>query len=224
MTLTTHQLNTLRHDLVMLATIEYDDVMAELLDHYASLTEQKMASGLPFDEASKWAWAELGSGRGLQKIQDDYVKNIQQQIGEQHISILKSYFGWPAAVTIALVAALIYMVAPFFPVLGMMALLCVFGMVPMILINYGFWKHMDKQSDSRKVIWMYLQKSGSLSWYLFYFIGIDSFGSADKAIWLFQLHSTVGVVLCLLALLYSISFIQLFKENFELKMPSILAR
>lgn len=113
MTLTTHQLNTLRHDLVSLATIEYDDVMAELLDHYASLTEQKMANGLAFDEASKWAWLELGSGVGLQKIQDDYEKGIQQQVKDQHLAIIKGYFRWPMLVTTALVGAVAYLTIPF---------------------------------------------------------------------------------------------------------------
>ena len=40
--LAANQLQILRIDLKDLAGIEYDDVLNELLDHYATLTEQRM--------------------------------------------------------------------------------------------------------------------------------------------------------------------------------------
>ncbi|MGF7217286.1 hypothetical protein GGR92_003459 [Spirosoma lacussanchae] len=112
MALTTIQLKTLRYDLQELAHIEYHDVLTELLDHYATLTEQKMETGLSFEEASRWAWAELGSGKGLQAIQADFVRNIRRQIRRQHMGVLKSYFRWPTTVLTALVGVITYLVVP----------------------------------------------------------------------------------------------------------------
>ncbi len=80
MALTPFQLKSLRYDLVELAHIKYDDVVDELLDHYASLTEQKMETGMSFDEASKWAWAELDLETGLKTIQTTYEKSILQKL------------------------------------------------------------------------------------------------------------------------------------------------
>lgn len=57
MNLTATQLSALRLGLQSLANIEHDEVLDELLDHYAMLTEQKMAEAYAFDEASKWARA-----------------------------------------------------------------------------------------------------------------------------------------------------------------------
>jgi len=106
--LTPSQLTVLRQDLHKLAQIEYDAVFAELLDHYATLTEQKMADGQSFEYASAYAWADLGSGEGMQRLQDDYVKAIRQQVAARHKAIVKSYFRWPTIVVTALMAVLVY--------------------------------------------------------------------------------------------------------------------
>ncbi|AUD04694.1 hypothetical protein [Spirosoma pollinicola] len=219
--LTPTELNFLRQDLSGLVNIEYDEVMTELLDHYASLTERKMTADMPFDEASKWAWAELGSGDGLQQIQTDYEKSIKKQVRVRHLEILKSYFRWPAFVTTALVAVLMYFTAPFITANGMFTVFYVCGLSPLAVLFYGHWKHLDQQTNGRKIVWTYLRESGSIIFNLFYVFGINVLNSLfeeKSKIWLFQVHSTVGLILCLLTLLYAVSFIQLFKENFSLKL------
>ena len=227
MPLTPNQLKNLRNDLQTLANIEYDEVMNELLDHYATLTEQKMDNGISFEEASKWAWMDLGSGDGLQTIQNDYERSVRQQIRQRHLSILTSYFSWPKAVMTLLAATLIYLATPLVPIKGMLILLYGLGLSPMLVIFYGFRKHMDQQTDSRKIVWTYLRKSGSITWNLVYIFGLNTLNlstDSKSVIWLFQIHSTVGIVLCWFALLYSISFIELFKENFDVKIPNLFTR
>ncbi|SOD89778.1 hypothetical protein [Spirosoma fluviale] len=219
--LTPTQLDLLRLDLSGLANIEYDEVMTELLDHYASLTERKMALNMSFDDASKWAWAELGSGEGLQQIQTDYEKSIMKQVRVRHFEILKSYFRWPAFVTTALLGTLMYFTAPFISANGMFTVFFVCGLSPLAVLFYGHRKHLDQQTDKRKIVWTYLRESGSFIFNLFYVFGInglDSLFEEKSKIWLFQVHSTIGLVLCMVVLLYAVSFIQLFKENFSLKL------
>ncbi|GAB2526243.1 hypothetical protein [Spirosoma aerophilum] len=219
--LTPTQLDYLQQDLSGLANIEYDEVMTELLDHYASLTERKMALNMSFEDASKWAWAELGSGEGLQQIQTDYEKSITAQVRTRHVEILKSYFRWPTFVTTTLVGALMYFTAPLITANGMFTIFFICGLSPLAVLFYGHRKHLDQQTDSRKIVWTYLRESGSLIFNMFYVFGINSLNSLfeeKSRIWLFQVHSTVGLVLCMASLLYAVSFVQLFKENFNLKL------
>ncbi|GAB3026787.1 hypothetical protein [Spirosoma pulveris] len=219
--LTPTQLNYLQQDLSGLANIEYDEVMAELLDHYASLTERKIDAGMSFEDASKWAWAELGSGEGLQQIQTDYEKSITAQVRTRHFEILKSYFRWPAFVTTALIGALMYFTAPLITANGMFTIFFICGLSPSAILFYGYQKHLDQQTDSRKIVWNYLRASFSTVWNLIYVFGINNLNSLfeeKSRIWLFQVHSTVGLVLCMVSLLYAVSYIQLFKENFSLKL------
>ena len=153
MSLTSHQLNTLRHDLVSLATVEYDDVMAELLDHYASLTEQKMANGADFTEASKWAWFDMGSGEGIQQIQTDYEKSITKQVQDQHLAIIKGYFRWPMLVTTALVAAIMYLIVPMLSHNYLLVSIFATGFIPAIFLLWGHFKNTNRRVSTGPIIW-----------------------------------------------------------------------
>lgn len=220
--LTPDQLALLRQDLIILASIKYDEVMAELLDHYASLTEQHMANGLSFTDASKWAWAEMGSGEGIQQIQTDFEKSISKR----HIAIMKSYFGWPTIITTGLIATLVYVITPLMPLYMTRTLMKSFYLTPLLIILYEYRININKQADRQKIFWLYLTKS-SKSWYLLSILWgffLNDFNHRKSIAWLFQFHSTVGVILYCLSLVYTISFLQLFKENFELKMPNVSLR
>ena len=160
--LTTTQLNVLRADLQGLAGIEYDDVLNELLDHYATLTEQRVATGLAFDDASKWAWAELGSGEGLQAVQDDYVKNIQQQVRLQHLTILKSYFRWPTFVVTALVAALVHVTVPLLPEDAVVVSFWVLAVMPIGINMWGHRKSAERLSGSGPIVFEYMKRNSGL--------------------------------------------------------------
>ncbi len=219
MTLTTHQLHTLRHDLVALATIEYDDVMAELLDHYASLTEQKMDNGLAFDEASKWAWADLGSGAGLQKIQDDYEKGIERQVRTQHLAIIKNYFRWPMLVTTALVSAVVYLIVPMLSHKVLIISIYSFCFAPSTVLIWGHFKNTDRRISTGPIIWKYLQHKGFLA-VNFLQIALNSGGlffDDSPQHWTrtyLPQHPNVSIALALLVLLYTSSFIQLYRYQF----------
>lgn len=223
MTLTAHQLNTLRHDLVALATIEYDDVMAELLDHYASLTEQKMASGMAFDEASKWAWAGMGSGAGLQKIQDDYEKSIEQQVRAQHFIIIKNYFRWPMMVTTALVAFVVYLIVPILSSKVLIISTYIICFVPSIILIWGHFKNTDRRISAGPIIWKYLVHKGFLA-INFVQIALNSGGlfyDDSPQHWTrsyLPQHPNVSIAIALLVMLYTTSFIQLYRHKFHYKL------
>ncbi len=220
--LTSDQLALLRQDLIILASIKYDEVTAELLDHYASLTEQHMANGLSFTDASKWAWAELGSGEGIQQIQTDFEKSISKR----HVAIIKSYLGWPTIITTGLIATLVYVITPLMPLNSMKILMESFYLTPTLIMLYVYRTNLSNQPDRQKIFWLYLTKSFSVGYWLSFFWGffLNDFNHKKSIDWLFQFHSTVGVFLCCLSLAYTISLLQLFKENFELKMPNLSPR
>lgn len=221
MSLTENQLNNLRHDLRELANIEYDDVLNELLDHYASLTEQKVANGLSFQDASKWAWAELGSGEGIQAIQSDYVKNIKQQIRSQHWLVLKSYFRWPTVVTTALIGLLVYLVVPVLPArTALIGSFCI-SVVPSMFLLSGYWNGYHRSRDTQNIVWKYVERNGLLPINLFQIAlnltnGFVDGGSGTTRV-LLQTHTSILVMVCLFSMLYSVSYVQLYRYRYVYK-------
>ena len=221
MSLTPQQLASLRQDLIALASIEYDDLMHELLDHYANLTERKMVNGIPFSEASKWAWAELGSGEGIQQIQTDYTKSILHQVKNQHFNILKSYFRWPTILTTTLVGILMYLTVPLLPSRAIAGIVFILTFGPFILLIWGYHKSVDSRISTGKAVWQYMQQKGTLPLNLVQ-IGLNLpsvfFDDSSSTTRLFmQNHPNASVVICLFCLLYTTSFIQLYRHKFHYK-------
>lgn len=221
MPLSSKQLTSLRHDLIALTTIKYDDVMTELLDHYASLTEQKMATGMEFDDASKWAWAELGGGEGMQKIQTAISKNIQYQVRTKHISILKSYFRWPTFVTTMLVGILICIIVPTIPVRWVITGIYLAGLLPALFLLAGYVYGLHNQTDSGQLVWKYVQHKGLLPLNLIqlgiYLPNIYLEKGSQMTRTFLQTDPSLSVLICLPVLLYTASFIQLFRHQYKYK-------
>ncbi|ADB42468.1 hypothetical protein [Spirosoma linguale] len=221
MALTPFQLKYLRFDLIGLGDIKYDDVVDELLDHYASLTEQKMETGLAFEEASKQAWADLGAEKGVQKIQASFVKSIEQQIKTQHLTILKSYSRWPMLVTTALVGLLVYMVVPLIPVKWLIWVTLLIGTTPYLFILLGCYYGLHKQTDTGKLVWQYLLSKCGLAICIIN-LSLNLFNrffnnAPQETRTLLETYPTISVLICLLLLLYTASFIQLFQHQYKQK-------
>lgn len=218
MPLTDNQFQSLRIDLQSMAGIKYDPVLTELLDHYAILTEQYMATDLPFAEASKWAWNDLGQGEGIQRIQDDYIANVQQQIRSSHLALVKSYFRWPAFLTTALVGILVYRVVPLIPVNYVVILLYVVVLSPAAIMFWLERKLKNEPTSQRFLVFEYMAKH-SHQHVNALVIGSNfltsSFGDESRRF--LQVHSTVTIVVCGLLLLYTISFVQLLNKRFDFR-------
>lgn len=218
MALTENQLQTLRTDLHQLATIEYSDVMTELLDHYASLTEERMATGLSFTEASKWAWADLGSGKGLQAIQTDFIKTTQQRVRHQHWTIAKSYFRWPILLTTMLTGALLHLIVPMIPARGILLLLFIIGLIPALVIRFTEVSYTNGMVNTSKILRDYLQKQGLILMHLanaWLNLGSLFFESNDARITFLETHTFFSTVALLFMLLYVASFSQLLYLHFR---------
>ncbi len=218
MLLTTDQLTSLRSDLQRLADIKYDPVLNELLDHYATLTEQRMETGMPFEEASKWAWNDLGQGEGIQQIQDDYIANVQQQIRSRHLVIIKSYFRWPTFLITALVGLLVYLTVPLIPFNYVVTLLYAVILVPSAVMFWLERKLKNEPTSQRALVFENAAKHRNqhvnaviISSNLL----ISPFGDESRRF--LQIHSTITVVVCMLLLLYAISFMQLLNERFDFR-------
>ncbi|GAB3764504.1 hypothetical protein [Spirosoma pomorum] len=218
MALTEHQLQTLRTDLQTLANIEYNDVMTELLDHYASLTEQYMADGLPFTEASKRAWSDLGSGAGLQAIQTDFIRTTQRHLRQQHWTIVKSYFRWPILLTTVLMGILLHLVVPMIPARGILLLLFVIGAIPAFIIQFTKAPSTNGLTDTSQVLREYLRKQAVIlvslanAWLN---VGAVLFDSNDTRLAFLDAHSSFFAVVLSILLLYVMSFSQLLYLHFR---------
>ncbi len=217
MALTEKQLYDLKTDLQRLARVEYDDVLNEILDHYASLTEERMANDLTFENASRWAWSDMGGGDAIQQIQDDFVKNIRRQVGVEHLAVVKSYFRWPTIVTTALVAALVYFTVPVLPTEVVESLFWVAALLPVGLLVWQHFQTKPQPNSTGFLVRKRLNEIGGRSINIVLWVSIYSGGyvgeSAKRTAYL-QTHTMVSVVLCLLFLLYMVSFIQLIRRPF----------
>lgn len=218
MLLTTDQLTSLRVDLQSLAGIKYDPVLAELLDHYATLTEQHMDTGLSFIDASKWAWNDLGQGEGIQQIQNDYIANVQQQIRSRHLAIVKSYFRWPAFLTTALMGMLVYLVVPLLPADITHYVVLAVAFIPSFIMVWLERKLKHEPTSQRFLLFEYIanhnkQHVNALVISLNFWLILTD----DRHSRFLQAQSTFTIIVCMLLLLYAISFMQLLNERFDLR-------
>ncbi|QKZ12753.1 hypothetical protein [Spirosoma sp. KUDC1026] len=218
MALTENQLQTLRTDLHQLATIEYSDVMAELLDHYASLTEDRMATGFSFTEASKWAWADLGSGSGLQAIQTDFIKTTQRLMRQQHWTIVKSYFRWPILLTTILTGALLHLIVPMIPAQVLLLTTLAIGFTPAFIIRFTETPNSNGLASTSKILQEYLRKQAIILMFasnIWFNLGSVLFGGTDTRITFLETHAVFSTVVLSLLLLYVASFSQLLYLHFR---------
>lgn len=218
MLLATDQLTYLRTDLQRLADIKYDPVLNELLDHYATLTEQHMDTGISFEEASKWAWNDLGQGEGIQQIQDDYIANVHQQIRSRHLIIIKSYFRWPAFLTTSLVGVLVYLVVPLIPFGYVVTLLYAVILFPSAVMSWLERKLKNEPTSQQALVFENVTKHRNQHVNVVIFVSnflITSVGDESRRF--LQIHSTITIVVCVLLLLYAISFVQLLNERFDFR-------
>ncbi|KAA9355193.1 hypothetical protein [Larkinella humicola] len=216
--LTPHHLTHLRQDFRTLAHIEYEEVENELLDHYATLTEQRMEVGQDFEHASANAWAELGAGPGLNAIQRDYEKNIRKQISSRHLEILKRYFRWPTVLTTLLVGVLVYIVIPVLADDVLVLILLLSAFIQMAVVQYCCYKSKELAGTSKKIIWDSLSyRAGILLNSAGFFLNMRSTGVIFGAQGPLQINAGIAAILCSIAIIYSMSFIQLYRENFSYK-------
>lgn len=216
--LTTDQLAVLRRDLRILVSIEYDEILNEILDHYASLTEQKMANGQDFEQASRWAWADMGSGAGIQELQDKFIKALRQQVANRHKAIIKSYFRWPTVVATSLLLLLAYLVVAQISakvyISGLSGVLILCFLTQLVLKK---WYGVNAKS---KIASEYLIGLSSQTVNLFQLslnLPAYFFGESSVSVHFIQTHAVLAIALFVITVLYMVSFIQLSYEKFIYK-------
>ena len=219
--LTTDQLAVLRQDLYKLANIEYDEVFNELLDHYATRTEDYMANGLGFTIASAKAWADLGSGKGIQRIQREYEKSLLSTVSDLHKAIIKSYFRWPTVATTLLVGLLIYFITPFVNAKTLILCLYAVSFLPILFTVYGYRKNHDQLMKYGKTAWQYIQNTGALGMNMgtLSLMAPADFldDGANVAKEFLQTYTGVAAAICFVYVIYLFSFFQLYRTLLQLK-------
>ena len=216
MSLSTKQLADLRHDLTSLATISYDHLADELLDHYAMLTEENMATGQSFHEAGTAAFHAMGNGIGIQQIQERYERVTRHQIRGRHIAIEQSYLMWPTVLRTLLVGVIMaYLILAVLPPHFAKLLPGVLVLSPaFVLLIAGvsyFW-----QRDSRKrLVWKFIKSQiNAPTMYITLIFILSSTGDGTLSSFIrvgFAILSTVG------NLFLTVSLAQLTRETFYYK-------
>lgn len=226
--LTPAQLRLLRHDLLDLANISYSEVMDELLDHYASLTEKWIGENYSFEEASRKAWLELGSGPGILHIQERYKKLLLHQLQIRHWGIVRRYFRWPTLITTLLVGLLAYSTAKALSpgMLSALFFVCVFA--PYLLFIPSelrlFWHKRIKQqtlltSLRREVVYRqarygnYIYLTVIQAPILVVSFFFDGAGSLLNQPYLFEWHTGLSAALAFVAIMYTLTYVELYHKQ-----------
>lgn len=164
MALTVRQTQTLRSDLLYTANLEYEAIIEELFDHYATVVENDLLGGDSFEQCRQRAWNELGAEAGIKAIQKNYVKSIRRQIRTKHFDILKSYFGWPALVTTALLMLLVYVSVPLLSAFSLVIGMLLISGIPVVVLYVNYSKQAEERKNESQLIWKYCWHKGWLAW------------------------------------------------------------
>jgi hypothetical protein len=218
MSLSTKQLAELRHDITSLADIKYDHLTDELLDHYATLTEENMATGLSFYEASTAAFLAMGNGEGIRRIQVKYEIETKRQVKKRHLAILKSFLRWPTVVTTLLVGTLfisLYVNLPTNYARG----LSVFVLASPIIFVLGAYVFYCQRKNSRdKIAWEYLTEWIQLPNLTLQCLNLTNSMSDDKSFMNSLTGQGIQFCFALITLALTISLVQLTRETFYYKL------
>jgi hypothetical protein len=215
MTLTSRQLNALRHDLKTLVEIKYDHLRDELLDHYATLTEEKMNAGYVFDDASTAAWIEMGNGEGIQRIQTDYEAVTKRDIRARHWQIVKSLWSWPTIVSTLLIGVLTTYLIALMPATTFAWHSDFIGYMPVLVLWFGwvyYWRVWDKSQFT--LLREYLSKVWAWALYITLTIRILPHLAFEYSPTLLAAANALNVYF---VVFISVSLLRLMRAHFEYK-------
>lgn len=218
MPLTTQQLAVLRHELTTQVLFDYDHLRDELLDHYATLTEEYIAHNLLFQAARTAAWQAMGGARGIQKIQNDYEAVTNQQIRARYKVITKRLLRWPTVVITLLTATLFSYLQFVLPPLPS-KLLSFLLIISPLLVMLTAWIPYHRRGDSRqKLVWRYIVHTASWPVGLINVVNLFRV-RPELSSSVFGTISWVSLlVLAVLNLFIAVSLVQLTREHFSFKL------
>lgn len=237
MQLTTEQLSLISQEIIE-GGIKYQDLYEELLDHYITSIEDRTEQGQTFIEAfgevhndfvnykrPKMVWDYYdNSGQpkfGLGKLQAEYEESLKGEIAKRHWQIIKSYFRWPTIVTTILVGLLTFQFAYLVPKKLLHSALIFAAILPAIMllptITKDIWLYIVKKRkfiNSLKFNTISKRVGFGFVWYYF-------FSTIPRIFFDYNLmkqgHITVFALFICVYLAYSLSFYQLYRERFKVK-------
>ncbi|AXE17987.1 hypothetical protein DR864_09705 [Runella rosea] len=243
MKLTAQQLDLISKEIIE-GGIKYQDLYEELLDHYILAIEERMGQGQTFGEAFGEVHTDfvnyklsLGSfyyydarkfttvqkaNYGLARLQSEYQESLNKEISQRHWQIMKGYFRWPTFVTTILVGLLTFQFAYLVPRTSFVWVIsaCVFFPILVVLPQvakqiwgYGFGKQKFVNSLKYNAIYTRLGL-------LFALVSVTL--NLPRAFFDYNIFKDgplfiVASLLCFY-IAYSLSFYQLYRERFKVKM------
>jgi hypothetical protein len=242
MKLTNEELQYIRDAIVITNRVKYQDFFEEIYDHYINSIEAQMADNKDFQEAfvavhesfldyeyvhqtKAWGWIKIDEATyyGLEALQMQYLSNLHSLMPKRHRQLLKSMFQWPTIVTTVLIGVLVFMITDLLPK-GKWIFYTCSGIVyfPVLLVALY----------SIKCIWEFKTKKrfllnsakGSAVFQRAFFLAHVTWYVPTRLLPLFfdkKLSEFIpmNIIACLLFwyILVAISFFQLYREQFKIK-------
>jgi hypothetical protein len=213
-----------------------------LLDHYILAIEDRLAQGKGFEKAFEEVNNSFENYRpplieryyydvrklekvtlyssGLSRLQRDYERNLNDEISKRHWQIMKNYFRWPTIVTTLLVGLLTFQFAYLVPrqqftwLIG----LCIFTPLFIVLPQFihALWLYICR----RRRFFISL-KGHAINLRITFILGIGQMifrvPFSDNYSILREGNITIVVLFTCFYIAYSLSFYQLYRERFKVK-------
>jgi hypothetical protein len=245
MKLTPDQLDLISKEIIK-GGIKYQDLYEELLDHYILAIEDRLTQGHTFGEAfgevhtdfvnykrpaRTWdhygVWETSFGGQtefGLGKLQAEYIESLSKEISKRHWQIMREYFRWPTIITTLLVGLLTFQFAYLVPLKIALIFFGFLSFAPLLfLLPDTFLHSIDYFKKKRKFInslkWSAISSRATFALSLFNcYIFIPRVLEIELKTFSPQIQATIVATLTCFYLAYSLSFYQLYRERFKVKM------
>ena len=243
MKLTTEQLDLIDTKIIE-GGIKYQDLYEELLDHYILAIEDRIGRGNVFEDAleevhsgfEKYRYPvsfryyyDFGRFRtmqqpdyGLVKLQSEYKERLNKEISKKHRQMMKNYFRWPTIMTTLLVGVLTFQFAYLVPRTFFVWVMAACTFAPLLMLIPQTIKQIwDYASGKQKFVnSLKFNAISSRLGQLFALVSVTL--NLPRAFFDYNLFKDgplfiVAFLLCFY-IAYALSFYQLYREQFKVKM------
>ncbi len=133
------------------AGLKYQEVYEELIDHYTTAIETKIAEGSTFEQALHAVHEDFGGNKGVKHIEERFNSQMFKFYRNLHLKNLGAHFQWPQALLTFLTGTLVYGLS--YLLKGNIILffgLSLLAFVPLVLSIYYFFKLRKEANYSKK--------------------------------------------------------------------------
>jgi hypothetical protein len=219
----THQEQEMLKTLIW-TTVKYQETYNEVYDHVLTAVEDK-----PETEACKLAEfnaiidEHFGGIKTLKELEEERAKTVSGTIKKKQRQYLLSYFKLPLLLFTVLVAGTVYYAADVVSRKVIFSIILFAGLSPVLMVAMrGIVRFFNRKSCKASIKDKVIEQVGCLSMSLFNMIIFlpPLFAGNDDYKFFKQAHASLIAVTAVFFVIYSLSFIRLYRDEFKMQLAS----